>query len=241
MDEEENPDPTKMEIISGWVASCLTIIIFIQKLPPFVMVLKGNLNYQESPAFYMIMCHISCLLMMMYGDQVFSEALKTCGMVSCTICVICISIYLLFEFKEYTMSTILNAILFYMASSAFYDYLNYKIDEEDVIGKVGIGSSLSIYVFHLNAVLNVIKYKNIIFLDVNISFQILAASIFWCIYSYTINDIYIIICFLMGGIVSIIEIVTFYTFKDQYPAIIPTNGIFPEGETIEIEDKSIKK
>lgn len=238
---DDTGDLSTFEEFIGWVASCISIVIYFQKLSPFIMVLKGNLNYEESPAFYILMCHINCLIWIMYGDQVFSQSLKVFGIVSCGICVACLSIYTLLEVKQYILSSVLNIILFYMASSTFYNYLSYTIDDEDVIGKIAIGSSLSIYVFNLNSLYNVISQKNLIFLRVNDALQFLAASIFWTIYGIILKDIYIKTCFILGGVIAFLEVFTYYIFKNQYSSFIPSNEKYNEVESSDNEHKSLNK
>ena len=128
-----------------------------------------------------------------------------------------------------------------MASSTFYNYLSYTIDDEDVIGKIAIGSSLSIYVFNLNSLYNVISQKNLIFLRVNDALQFLAASIFWTIYGIILKDIYIKICFILGGVIAFLEVFTYYIFKNQYSSFIPSNEKYNEVESSDNEHKSLNK
>ena len=92
----------------GWLAFIINISFYLSPLSPFINVLKGKLNFEETPGLYVTTSYINCLIFYIYGRMRNNTPVKFSYMISGIISLILLSIYLIFESKRYLCDSILN-------------------------------------------------------------------------------------------------------------------------------------
>ena len=57
----------------GWFSAFLNVLFYFAPIYPFFRVLKGQLNYENSPGLFVTTCYINNLVWFIYGDMRFSD------------------------------------------------------------------------------------------------------------------------------------------------------------------------
>ena len=125
------------------------------------------------------------------------------------------------------------------------------IDDDRIVGKICIGTTIVMYLTPIQIVYRVIKEKNYILIPICAAFVYLLACMAWIAYGVLITDYYVICTHSAGIILSLVQIIVYCNFKRKYPAIgekdftstigIETSGIEEskkEEPPIKIDDDS---
>ena len=107
---EEIYDMDDYNEMLAWVAACLTMIFYFPKIAPFINVLQGIKNFEDTPKVYTVIIYLNSLFWFLYGNLLFSDQMKFSYMISCILCLISMGIYLIFEIKKDFVDMILNLI-----------------------------------------------------------------------------------------------------------------------------------
>ena len=124
------------------------------------------------------------------------------------------------------------------------------IDDDDVIGRICIGTSCIVFLSPIQLIYRVIKEKNYFLIPIHTAWVSLAASSCWTAYGVYLTNINVIIPNSVGIILAIVQIIVYLNYKRKYPAIgdkefTSTIGIEntgfeegkkDEGNTIKIEE-----
>ena len=65
----------------GWAATCLTLCFYCSPILPFINVLKGKLNFEDTPGILVTSIYINSFCWYIYGDTIFSEPIKICNLI----------------------------------------------------------------------------------------------------------------------------------------------------------------
>ena len=144
----------------GWIASCLNICFYLTPVVPFINVLKGKLNFEDTPGVYVTCCYVNCFIWFIYGDMIFSDQVKYSNMISAGICLMLIIIYLAFELRKYFIDSILNTLILITGSWAVYRALTIVIDDDRVVGDICIGTTVIVFLSPIQIMYKVFKEKN---------------------------------------------------------------------------------
>jgi hypothetical protein len=208
-----------IEDIVGWIACGLTISYFIPQIIPYIHVIQGNLYFEDTPGFFISTCYINSYLWYIYGEMIYSDQIRISNIIACFICLISMGIYIIYEIRKYTIDAILNILIIIMASWAAYKYLIIVVDDDRVIGKLCIGSSIILYLYFIYIINKVIKEKNFLLIQFYHTLIYLLVTISWIAYGIITKDVYIVFPYSLGIIFSLIEIVIYLTYKKKYPFI----------------------
>ena len=209
----------------AWVAAFFTVTYYIPKIAPFINVLQGLVNFEDTPGFNITICYINCLFWFLYGELLFSDQMKYGYMITFFICLISMSIYIIYEIKKYFFDSVLNFLIVSMGSWALYRYFTVEFDDDALLGKICIASSLIVYFHHLYNIYRVIKEKNLNLIHYYNTIIHLLALLFWCIYGIIDKDNYIAISYGIGVILTISEIIVYKCYKKKFPLIVDKNSI----------------
>ena len=69
----------------GWVATGITVVSFLFPVFPYLNVIRGRLNFDDTPSFQVTTCYVNYFCWYVYGDMIFSDQIKYCFMVGCII------------------------------------------------------------------------------------------------------------------------------------------------------------
>ena len=104
----------------GWIASFLTALLFLNPIKSFIKLIKGKIEFQNSPAFLVTVCYISNICWYVYGEKISSKPLKCCNLFGMIVNFILIFIYLFFEIRVYTIDAILNCLIVIIGTYELY-------------------------------------------------------------------------------------------------------------------------
>ena len=144
----------------GWIAGCFNICFYLTPIFNFIKVLKGKVNFEESPGVYVTTCYVNCFIWFIYGDMIFSDQVKISNMIAALINLIFMLIYLAFELRKYFVDAILNTLILITGSWACYRALTIVIDDDRVVGDICIGTTIIIFISPIQILYKVFKEKN---------------------------------------------------------------------------------
>ena len=203
----------------GWIAGCFNICFYLTPIFNFIKVLKGKVNFEESPGVYVTTCYVNCFIWFIYGDMIFSDQVKISNMIAALINLIFMLIYLAFELRKYFVDAILNTLILITGSWACYRALTIVIDDDRVVGDICIGTTIIIFISPIQILYKVFKEKNYNIIPVFSAIIYLFTCLFWFVYAIFIKDFYLAFPNLLGIILSAVEIAVYINCKRRYPGI----------------------
>jgi solute carrier family 50 protein (sugar transporter) len=221
----------------GWGAACLTVLYHLAPIEPFLRVLRGKLNFEDTPGVFVTTCYVNCFVWYVYGDMIFSDQIKYSYLVASCVSLLLMVIYLIYELRKYLVDSILNALIIITGTWAVYRALTIIIDDDRIVGKICIGTTLVVFLTPIQTLYKVIKEKNYILIPFYSSIVYLFASIIWVVYGVMITEFYIVAPNAAGIIISLIQIFIYLNFKRKYPII----GERDISSTIGIETSGIEE
>jgi len=203
----------------GWIAATFNICFYLSPTLNFVKVLKGKVNFEESPGVYVTTCYVNSFIWFIYGDMIFSDQVKISNMISALINLIFMLIYLAFELRKYFIDAILNTLILITGSWAVYRALTIVIDDDRVVGDICIGTTFIIFLSPIQILYKVFKEKNYNIIPVFAAIIYLSGCLSWFIYAIFIKDFYLAFPHALGVILSGVEIAVYVNCKRRYPGI----------------------
>ena len=155
----------------------------------------------------------------LYGDLLSSDQMKTSYMIACFICLISMGIYLIYELRKYPIDSVLNFVILASSSWGVYNYFTIDFDDDVLLGRICITTSILVYLFNIYNIYRVIKAKNFNLIHINIAIIHLLAALLWYIYGIMDKDHYIYIPYGFGLALNIIEITLYKKYKKRYPSL----------------------
>ena len=242
---EERYDLDDYNEMLAWVAAGLTMAFYLPKIAPFINVLQGLKDSEDTPKFYTIITYVNAFFWFLYGDLLFSDQMRLSYMVACIICLISIGIYLIFEIKKDFVDMILNLIIIVSVSWGIYCYFTIDFDDDKLLGKICIASSLMFYCFPIYTIIRVIREKNAKLIHIyNISIYFLGV-ICWFVYGIIDKDYFIAFPYLLGGLIALTQIILYRIYTRKYMGLrigknLMTNTIGIENNEKNEENNSIE-
>ena len=202
----------------GWAALGVTMCIYLSPVLPFINVLKGKISYEETPGVLVTSMYVNCFCWYIYGDMIFSDQLKYCNCIGSIITLCLITVYLVYEIRKYTLDAILNALIIITGSYATYRGLTIVVDDDAVVGKICICTSIVVFLTPGYLIYKVLREKNnYILIQIYVVWASCLSYLLWVIYGIVIKDVYIMIPNVIGIVLSIIQICIYTIFKKKYP------------------------
>ena len=230
----------------GWGAACLTVLYHLAPIEPFLRVLRGKLNFEDTPGVFVTTCYVNCFVWYVYGDMIFSDQIKYSYLAASCISLLLMVIYLIYELRKYLVDSILNALIIITGTWAVYRALTSIRDDDRIVGKICSVTTLVVFLTPIQTLYKVIKEKNYILIPFYSAIVYLFASIVWVVYGVMITEFYIVAPNAAGIIISLIQIFIYLNFKKKYPIIgerdiSSTIGIETSGmEETKKEEPSVK-
>ena len=209
----------KVQEISGWVAMGTSICSFLFPVFPYINVVRGRMNYEDTPSFFVITSYINYFCMYVYGDLVFSDQVKYCYLVGSIINCFLMVIYLIYEIKKYLVDTILNALILITGTWALYRCLTIIIDDDRIVGKICIMTFFVVYITPVQILYRVLKERNYNLIPIYNCWLSLFYSSLWIVYAVFISDFYILFPNIINIILSLAQIAVYINLSRKYPAI----------------------
>ena len=209
---------TVQEVI-GWVACGLNVLYHLAPVSPFFKVLRGKLNFEDTPGVFVTTCYVNSFVWYIYGDMIFSDQVKySFGIAACASLAL-IVIYLLFELKKYTVDSILNALILITGTWALYRCLTIIIDDDRIVGKICILTFCVVFITPVQILYRVLKERNYNLIPIYNCWFSLCYGILWVVYAIFISDFYILFPMIINIILSLAQIAVYINLSRKYPAI----------------------
>jgi solute carrier family 50 protein (sugar transporter) len=203
----------------GWAGAFLSVCYFIAPFFPFIDVIRGKMDFEDSPGVFVTTCYVNCFIWYIYGDMIFSDQVKISNLIAACMCCLLIFIYLVFEIRKYLVDTILNTLILISGTWAVYRALTIIIDDDRTVGKICFGTTAVMYITPIQIIYKVLKEKHYKLIPLYPAWVYLFASIAWVVYGFLINDFYLICPNSAGIILSLIQIAIYLNYKKKYPTI----------------------
>lgn len=230
-----------LEDTVGWIGCAITTCYYIPQMGSFIKVMQNKINFEEAPGFFISISYLNCFLWMIYGDQIFSDTVRTTFLIASFICLFNMIVYIIYEAKKYLMDAILNFLIIFMASWSIYKYLTIEVDDDKVVGSICLVTSTILYSYFGYIIYKVINEKNFMLIHFNTTSIYFVSSLLWFTYGIVIKDLFMLITYTAGSILSLIEIIIYINYEKKYPAI-STNDADTQGtESNKKEDKEEKE
>ena len=200
----------------GWIATFLTMFLYINIVIPYINLIKGKINYEDTPGIIVIANYINCFCWYIYGDMIYSYQIKYCNLIGAIISLILMFIYLAYEIKKYAIDAILNSIMIISGTYAAYRALTILIEDDDILGRVVVGTSCGVFLSPILLIYKVIKEKNYNLIPIHSAYVSIGSTFCWIGYGVLTTDLYVIFPYLTALILSIIQIVIFFNYKKRY-------------------------
>ena len=220
----------------GWVGCSLTTVSFLFQFIPFINIIKGKLDYESAPYVFISISYINSFLWMIYGEMIFSFQIKATNFIACLICLISLVIFLSYEIKKETLDSILNFLILFSASWATYKFLAIEVDDERLVGKLCICSSIILYLYFANNIYKVLKLKNFLIIEFNYITVYFVNCMIWFSFGIVTKDAYVIFPYMIGLIVSMTQIIIYINFERKYRIVPKTLGSSIGIEDVEKEE-----
>ena len=203
----------------GWAATAITVLSFLSPVFPYINVLNGKLNFEDTPAVLVTTCYVNYFCWYIYGDMIFSDQIKYCYMIGGIVNLVLMIIYLAYEVKKYLVDSILNTLILITGTWALYRALTIIIDDDRIVGKICIGTSCIVFLSPIQIIYKVIKEKNYILIPIYNCYMIFLYAICWVVYGIFITDFYVVFPNSIAIVLALIEIIIYLNYKRKYPAI----------------------
>jgi uncharacterized protein with PQ loop repeat len=203
----------------GWVATGLTIFSFISPVFPYLNVLRGKLNFEDTPAVLVTTCYVNYFCWYVYGDMIFSDQIKFCYMSGSFINLILMIIYLIYEIRRYLVDTILNTLILITGTWALYRALTIIIDDDRIVGKICVGTSCIVFLSQVQIIYKVLKDRNYNLIPIYNCWIALFYSICWVVYGIFITDFYVVFPNAICIVLSLVQVIMYINLSKKYPAI----------------------
>ena len=208
---------SNIEEIFGWVATSLTMCFFISPIIPFINVMRGKLNYEDTPIIIVSASYVNCFCWYIYGNMIKSDQVRLCNMVGAISSLILILIYLIFEIRKFVLDSILNALITITSSYALYNTLTFLIDDQSIIGKICNCTSIIVFLSPIQLIYRVIREKIYFLIPIYTAYVSFVSSSCWVIYGISFKNMYIVFPNTFGIVLAIVQIIVYFNYKNKFP------------------------
>ena len=202
----------KVGDIFGWVGTGISTFFYIAPVVPFLKLIKGEINYKESPGILLICSFMNCILWGDYGLLIDRFIIYFANGVGGVITLIWIVIFIIhFVEKKFAMALLYNIIL--ITAITGLALLFFFIVPYEVTGKIAMVFNVLMYASPGEKMITVFKTGNYKLIPIWSTLGGTACSGCWMIYGIYSNDWNQIIPNGLGVFFSIIQIIVFIIYK----------------------------
>lgn len=203
----------------GWIGAAMNLYFFIIPTKPFINLLKGKINFEDTPIFYITICYINSVCWYTYGELTFSDQMRLSYIIGSAIFLILILIYLYYEIRKYIFDTILNIGILGTGTYSLYVGLTLIFDDDQVAAKFCNVSSFIYFFFPMKVIYKVIVYKAYNLISVKFNIIHIITSFLWTVYGVLILENLLAYPHLINIILSLIQLYLYYIYKKKFPSI----------------------
>ena len=212
-------EPSPVAKIFGWSATIICIYFFLAPVVPFLQVLKGKLNYKDSPGVLLIMSFMNCILWADYGLVKNDFQVYFCNAIGGSTTLIWITIYLIYLGNQNVgLGLLYNVGLILVLVGIMLVF--YFVVPLEITGYSAMIFNVLMYAAPGEKIYQVINTKNYRLIPIFSVIGGFAASFCWLIYGLFQKDLNIIIPNGLGLVAAILQVIVYliYYFKSKETA-----------------------
>ena len=226
----------------GWIGCVMNVYFYILPIMPFINVIKGKINFEESPGLFVTISYVNCLCWYIYGELTFSDQMRLSYIIGSLIYLILFFIYLFYEIRKYIFDTILNILLIGTGTYSVYVGLIIIFDDDQIAAKFCNVTSLASFYFPSEIIYKVIKDKNYNIISVKNNWINVATSFCWLVYGVLILENLMVYPHVINIILSLVQIYLYKNYKKKFPNISEKdNNNTLDIETVGNEDTKLEE
>ena len=204
-------EPDVVGKIFGWTGTAICIYFFFAPVVPFLEVLKGKLNYKDSPGVLLIMSFMNCCLWADYGLVKNDFQVYFANGIGGTITLVWITIYLIFlGSKNLPLALVYNVGLVLAVIGIML--LFYFIVSMTITGYCAMIFNVLMYAAPGEKIYQVITTKNYKLIPIFSVIGGFACSLCWLMYGFYQKDLNLIIPNALGLAAAILQVVVYLIY-----------------------------
>ena len=203
----------------GWLAACITIILYFSPIPIFFKLCKNKIKYNETPNLTAILNYFISINWLIYGYLFKDIHIIICYMCASLISFIGVVTYLIFLAKVKLAKAFLTVVIILAITLLLYLILALLIKNEEIVGYICVASSLLSSADPFIVIRKVIKFRNYKYIPIKSSVTKLVSTTCWVIYGFMIINFPLIISNFIGMVFTLIMLFIWNIFKKRKPII----------------------
>ena len=203
--------------IFGWIAVCLTIIIYFSPTILYFKLCKGKIRYNDCPNLKVLINYIICINWLVYSFLLKNNQIFICFLSGAFFSIICVLTFLVILAKIKALKSFIFAIILLCYTILCYLLLGILIQNVDVVGFICVAFSLLSLINPFFILKKTIKYRNYKYIPIKLCLTGLVGTTCWIIYGFMIINFHIIIPNLIGMVSHFILMFIWNIFKKRKP------------------------
>lgn len=203
--------------VFGWIAVCLSIILFFSPIPLYFKLCRGKIRYSDCPNLKVLGNYIICINWLIYSFLLKNNQIFICFLSGAFFSIICVLTFLVILAKIKALKSILFAIILLFYTFLTYLLLGIMIQNIDFVGYLCVAISLIYLIDPFFILKKTIKYRNYKYIHIKLCLTSLVATTCWIIYGFMIVNFHLIIPNLIGMISNFILMFIWNIFKKRKP------------------------
>jgi hypothetical protein len=203
----------------GLAGAGLTIILNALPFFSFLNFFKKTITFEAICASRIFMNYANCLIWYFYGSMKVNTAIRISNLIGAIISVLLIIMYLIFEFKNYLLDTILNILIIFIGTIASNEWFSHIVFDEKLVGGICLFITIISFLVQIPNIFNGIKEKNYLLIPVNYSIIGFPMYFCWVVFSLIVWDYYILVANSIGVVYSITLVLIYSYYRKEYPII----------------------
>ena len=202
--------------IFGWVGTIIATYFYLAPVVPFLKVLRGKMDYIDSPIVLLICSFMNCILWADYGLLNNTFLVYLANGIGGTITLVWITIFLIFLAKKKFIISLLFIIGLAIVVIGLLLFFYFLINKE-ITGYVAMAFNVLMYAASGEKIYRVFKTKDYALIPIFSTVGGLLCSLCWLIFGIYQNDLNLIIPNGLGLFFAILQVVVYliYYFKKK--------------------------
>ena len=218
----------------------ITIIINILPVISFINFFSNKASFESIPIARIVGNYINSISFFFYSAVIFNIEARFANLLSAIISFILLSIYFYLELSRSLIDSILNFIILIVGTSCCHLWLSKIIIQEMYVGRIYMITNLTSIFIQMQYIFNGICKKDYSLIPItydSISFTLYFS---WIIYGLFAKDFYIKITNLICCFITLIQILLYFYYRNEYLKNIVEETSIEMGEVQKKDFSSIE-
>ena len=223
-----------------FVPTSITIIINILPVISFINFFSNKASFESIPIARIVGNYINSISFFFYSAVIFNIEARFANLLSAIISFILLSIYFYLELSRSLIDSILNFIILIVGTSCCHLWLSKIIIQEMLVGRIYMITNLSSIFIQMQYIFSGICKKDYSLIPItydSISFTLYFS---WIIYGLFAKDFYIKITNLICCFITLIQILLYFYYRNEYLKNIVEETSIEMGEVQKKDFSSIE-